>query len=60
MFYAAKRQQFLVSQGYDFKTIIELNGMKTTKNLVFDTEEEKDQLLDQIMSNQNQYNLIKL
>jgi DNA excision repair protein ERCC-3 len=60
MFYAAKRQQFLVSQGYDFKTIIELNGMKTTKNLVFDTEEEKDQLLDQIMSNQNQSNSMDL
>ena len=52
MFYATKRQQFLVSQGYDFKSIIELNGMNNLSNLVFDTEEEEQQLLDQIMSNQ--------
>lgn len=51
MFYAAKRQQFLISQGYDFKTIVELNGMNSLSNLVFDTEEEEQQLLDQIMSN---------
>jgi len=57
MFYAAKRQQFLVSQGYDFKTIVELNGMNILSNLVFDTKEEEEQLLDQIMSNQHRGNL---
>ena len=54
MFYAAKRQQFLISQGYDFKTIIQLNSINISTKLVFDTEEEEDQLLDQIMSNRSQ------
>ena len=52
MFYAAKRQQFLVSQGYDFKTIVQLNGMNCLSNLVFETKEDEDRLLDQIISNQ--------
>ena len=54
MFYAAKRQQFLISQGYDFKTIIQLNSINISTKLVFDTEEEEDMLLDQIMSNRSQ------
>ena len=54
MFYAAKRQQFLISQGYEFKTIIQLNSINISTKLVFDTEEEEDQLLDQIMSNRSQ------
>jgi DNA excision repair protein ERCC-3 len=57
MFYAAKRQQFLISQGYDFKTVIELNEMDMISNLVFDTKEEEEQLLNQILSNQNRVNL---
>ena len=52
MFYAAKRQQFLVSQGYDFKTIVQLNGMDKSSSFVFGNQEEEDQLLDQIISNQ--------
>ena len=52
MFYAAKRQQFLVSQGYDFKTIVQLNGMNCLSNLIFETTEDEDILLDQIISNQ--------
>lgn len=57
MFYAAKRQQFLISQGYDFKTVIELNEIDMMSNLVFDTKEEEEQLLNQILSNQNRLNL---
>lgn len=53
MFYATKRQQFLVSQGYDFKTIMNLSGMEQAKNLVFQSEEETFELLTQILSNQN-------
>jgi DNA excision repair protein ERCC-3 len=52
MFYATKRQQFLVSQGYDFKTIKKLKGIETIKNLVFESEEEKKSLLEQILSAQ--------
>ncbi len=57
MFYAAKRQQFLISQGYDFKTVIELNEIDMMSNLVFDTKEEEEQLLNQILSNQNRLNI---
>nr|UXY87479.1 DNA repair helicase [Cryptomonas sp.] len=53
MFYATKRQQFLVSQGYDFKTITKLTGMENISNLVFDSEEEKKLLLLQILSAQD-------
>jgi DNA excision repair protein ERCC-3 len=52
MFYATKRQQFLVSQGYDFKTINKLTGIEKVTNLVFDSEEEKKSLLLQILSTQ--------
>jgi len=55
MFYATKRQQFLVSQGYDFKTIIKLKGMDKVENLVFGTDEEKIELLTQILSSQNSH-----
>lgn len=60
MFYAAKRQQFLISQGYDFKTVIELNGINMMSNLVFDTKEEEEQLLNQILSNQNRLDFSEL
>ena len=53
MFYATKRQQFLISQGYDFKTIINFPGIEKTPNLIFETEKEKKLLLNQILSNQN-------
>mmetsp|Transcript_49018 Transcript_49018/g.98254 ORF Transcript_49018/g.98254 Transcript_49018/m.98254 type:complete len:633 (-) Transcript_49018:380-2278(-) len=53
MFYATKRQQFLVSQGYDFKTILNLSGIEKTKNLVFESEADKIDLLTQILSNQS-------
>jgi DNA excision repair protein ERCC-3 len=53
MFYATKRQQFLVSQGYDFKTINKLTGIEKVTNLVFDSEEEKKSLLLQILSTQS-------
>ena len=60
MFYAAKRQQFLISQGYDFRTVIELNGINMMSNLVFDTKEEEEQLLNQILSNQNRFDFLEL
>jgi DNA excision repair protein ERCC-3 len=52
MFYASKRQQFLVSQGYDFKTIVNLWGIENISDLVFSSKEERIQLLSQILSNQ--------
>jgi DNA excision repair protein ERCC-3 len=59
MFYATKRQQFLVSQGYDFKTINKLTGIEKVANLVFDTEEEKKSLLLQILSTQSSSSYLK-
>jgi len=53
MFYANKRQQFLVSQGYDFKTILDFAGISDVPNLVFETEKEKNHLLMQILSTQS-------
>ena len=52
MFYASKRQQFLVSQGYDFKTVVNLWGIDSVENLVFSTQEERNRLLKQIILNQ--------
>ena len=51
MFYANKRQQFLVSQGYDFKTILDFSELKNNCNLIFENEDEKNILLKQILSN---------
>ncbi|ABW98142.1 rad25 (nucleomorph) [Hemiselmis andersenii] len=52
MFYANKRQQFLVGQGYDFKTILNFSGINKIPNLIFETEKEKKLLLKQVLSNQ--------
>ncbi|AFP65559.1 DNA repair helicase (nucleomorph) [Chroomonas mesostigmatica CCMP1168] len=53
IFYAKKRQQFLISQGYDFKTILDFDGIEKISGLIFETEEEKELLLFQILSNHN-------
>lgn len=58
MFYANKRQQFLVSQGYDFKTILDFAGFNRIPNLVFESEKEKAFLLRQILSNSTRKKLM--
>jgi DNA excision repair protein ERCC-3 len=50
MFYAKKRQQFLVSQGYDFKLIQNFDGIEKVSGLVFEKKEDKKELLFQILS----------
>eukprot|EP01112_Ceratiomyxa_fruticulosa_P022402 TRINITY_DN8183_c0_g1_i1.p1 TRINITY_DN8183_c0_g1~~TRINITY_DN8183_c0_g1_i1.p1 ORF type:complete len:528 (-),score=92.02 TRINITY_DN8183_c0_g1_i1:26-1609(-) len=49
MYYSAKRQQFLIDQGYSFKVISELEGMKETTSgrftLNYSTKQEQQQLL---------------
>lgn len=50
MFYAKKRQQFLVSQGYDFKLIQNFAGIEKISGLVFEKEQDKKDLLSQILS----------
>jgi DNA excision repair protein ERCC-3 len=45
MFYSAKRQQFLVDQGYSFKIVTHLEGMAGLENLVFHSKAEQTELL---------------
>ncbi|KAM0683618.1 DNA repair helicase RAD25 [Mitosporidium daphniae] len=46
MFYSTKRQQFLIDQGYTFKVITELEGMKKNRHsLVYSTQKEQLELL---------------
>jgi len=49
MFYSAKRQQFLVDQGYAFKVITELTDMSTTQGLAYSTAKEQRQLLEEVL-----------
>ena len=57
MFYANKRQQFLVGQGYDFKTIWNFSGINKIPNLIFETEKEKNLLLKQVLANQKSFQI---
>jgi DNA excision repair protein ERCC-3 len=45
MFYSAKRQAFLVDQGYAFKVITQLQGMSNLSTLAFNTPQERRELL---------------
>ncbi|KAJ2659645.1 DNA repair helicase RAD25 [Coemansia sp. RSA 1200] len=45
MFYSAKRQQFLVDQGYSFKVITQLEGMDECPDLVYGDVESQKRLL---------------
>ncbi|KAI1330437.1 P-loop containing nucleoside triphosphate hydrolase protein [Xylariaceae sp. FL0255] len=49
MYYSTKRQAFLVDQGYSFKVITQLAGMKELPGLVFQTERDKRELLEKVM-----------
>ena len=52
MGYSAKRQAFLVDQGYAFKTITHLSGMEDLPGLAFKTSEERLELLAHVMLQQ--------
>jgi DNA excision repair protein ERCC-3 len=47
--YSAKRQGFLCDQGYAFKTITHLQGIDALPDLKFRTRQEKQELLQQVM-----------
>ncbi|CAO1631235.1 unnamed protein product [Parajaminaea phylloscopi] len=49
MFYSTKRQQFLVDQGYAFRVITELVGMKELPDLVYRTQSEQIELLQSVL-----------
>ncbi|KPI38009.1 DNA repair helicase RAD25 [Cyphellophora attinorum] len=48
MHYSAKRQAFLVDQGYAFKTIVHLAGMSEMVGLRYRTKQERMELLSQV------------
>ena len=52
MAYSAKRQAFLVDQGYAFKTITQLSGMEEMEGLAYKTPEERRELLAHVMLQQ--------
>jgi len=49
MYYSTKRQQFLIDQGYAFKVITHLDGIKEMPNLVFDTKAKQIELLQSVL-----------
>ncbi|KAJ1533601.1 hypothetical protein HK096_005042 [Nowakowskiella sp. JEL0078] len=49
MFYAAKRQQFLVDQGYFFKIITQIEGLDILPNLAYATRESQLELLNTVL-----------
>ncbi|HZZ18319.1 MAG TPA: helicase-associated domain-containing protein [Opitutaceae bacterium] len=49
MFYSWKRQAFLVDQGYAFKIITALNGIKEMTGLAFQTPQERRDLLSDVL-----------
>ncbi|BFZ54541.1 DNA repair helicase RAD25 [Savitreella phatthalungensis] len=49
MFYSTKRQAFLVDQGYAFKVITNLKGIDTLPNLAFQTQQERNELLQEVL-----------
>lgn len=49
MYYSAKRQAFLVDQGYAFKVITHLANIENTPNLVFPTAQARRELLQQTL-----------
>lgn len=52
MSYSAKRQAFLVDQGYAFKTITDLAGMEGLPELRYKTSEERRELVAHVMLQQ--------
>ena len=49
MYYSTKRQAFLVDQGYAFKVITHLKGMETLPNLAFTSQQERNELLQEVL-----------
>ena len=51
MYYATKRQRFLVDQGYAFKVITHLQGIDSLPGLAFPTRREQaDQMISSTVS----------
>jgi DNA excision repair protein ERCC-3 len=49
MFYSTKRQAFLVDQGYAFKVITHLKGIKDLPNLAYESIQDQRELLQNVL-----------
>ncbi|KAI9102019.1 P-loop containing nucleoside triphosphate hydrolase protein [Phlyctochytrium arcticum] len=49
VYYSSKRQQFLINQGYHFKVIANLEGLKNLPGLVYSTRAEQLELLSSVL-----------
>lgn len=49
MYFSAKRQQFLIDQGYAFKTITRIKEIDNANGLVYSAQKEQDELLREIV-----------
>lgn len=49
MYYSSKRQAFLVDQGYAFKVITNLKGMSSLPQLMYQTHNDRMQLLQDVL-----------
>ncbi|KCZ77281.1 hypothetical protein H311_01709, partial [Anncaliia algerae PRA109] len=49
MFYSSKRQQFLIDQGYSFRTILNCDGFDKTDFKIFSSKSEQKELLTSIL-----------
>lgn len=49
MYYSAKRQQFLINQGYSFKTIIGIDEVKYQDNRIYKTKDAQKELLASLL-----------
>lgn len=58
MAYSAKRQAFLVDQGYAFKTITHLNGMDKAPGIAYRDARERQELLANVMLQSEEANEI--
>lgn len=49
MYYSSKRQQFLIDQGYSFKTIVGIENVKQKEDRVYRSKEEQKELLASLL-----------
>ncbi len=49
MYFSAKRQGFLIDQGYSFKVISQLQGIQDMPGLVFPTKDSQIELLQNVL-----------
>ncbi|KAI0244118.1 DNA repair helicase RAD25 [Massospora cicadina] len=49
MFYSSKRQQFLIDQGYAFKIITEIEGLRDLEDLVYPSKSSQLELLQMVL-----------